>query len=185
MLKTREDPIDRDFLLWFAGFFDGEGWLGRRTAGRNRTVAYSMDIRQSIYNNGKKVMEEIQKHLGGGVYYYEPKQKNHNPVWNWKISRRFEVLDLLKALEPHLKIKGERARELIKEIEARPKRYTQLGNDEKAKIKKLLEEGKSYREVAKIVGRNRHAIARKVKALWPDLHRKVVETGQNYKRRYE
>lgn len=177
MITNRDTPeIDRDFLLWFAGFFDADGCVGKRKkSGTMWGDAYFMDIRQVVPNNGEAVVKEIQKNLGGGIYYYEPKQENHAPAWSWKLNRRFQIKDLLDLIIPYLRVKKRRAIEIRDEISKLPRRQTRWGTSERIKIRRLLKEGKSYRDIEKATGRNRHSISRKVKEMWPELARPPYE----------
>jgi len=172
MLENRETTyVDKEFLLWFVGFFDGDGSVGKvRLKGRDRET-YFLSLAQSVKNNGEAVTREIQRHLGGGIYYHEPKAKASSPNWCWRLGRRFQIRDLLNLMIPHLRVKKRQAIKIRDEINTLPYKGTAWGTDEKIKIKELLDGGKSYMEIENATGRSREAIGRKVRKLWPELAR--------------
>ena len=102
-----------DFVIWLAGFFDGEGclYLTRRKGNKNPVAC--LGISQSG-KNGLKVLREIKSCLGTGTIYIRLRGqdapfKENKPSWEIRIHRRRDLIFLLNLLIPFLRIKREKA----------------------------------------------------------------------------
>lgn len=97
---------DRDFLIWLAGFVDGEACI------TPAAMSPYSHWRLSIYQNnavGKQVLEQIQTGLGFGTISHRTKRGLDE--WILNINRREDLLMLLPRLLPHLRVKHTRAAE--------------------------------------------------------------------------
>ena len=96
-------------IVWAAGLFEGEGSITRDHRVNNR--------RLSIVMTDKDVMERFVDVMGYGRLlgpYQYVKCKNNKPYWSWQMSKRSEVLRILKMFLPHFgKRRAERAIEAI------------------------------------------------------------------------
>lgn len=97
-------------LAYFAGLFDGEGYVIARVSQRQTAVGLS------VTNTNRAVLEWIKQRFGGRIYERSNKNKKHSRIWQWQLTGK-KTLPLLKALEPLLKIKGNEVRVAIQMLE--------------------------------------------------------------------
>ena len=97
---------------YFAGIVDGEGcinWDEKRHV-----------YRLHVANTDTNLMEWLKERIGMGSYYQEVRHEK-KPHWKdayvFVISSVTDLLGILKAIEPHLIIKRDKAREAIKLLE--------------------------------------------------------------------
>jgi hypothetical protein len=99
--------VDRDFLLWLAGFVDGEGTIALYPTYKQGTVRpYSVFMpRFAIANTNYEMLVKIQSKIGGGI------RTNHNVGPTSKVCHQLQinghakVVPVLLALRPYLKMK--------------------------------------------------------------------------------
>jgi len=96
-------------LAYFAGLFDGEGWVHAQIAGRKTSVGLA------LANTNRTVLEWVKQRFGGRIYD-KPSKKYKHKLWQWQMTGK-RTLPLLKALEPILKIKGNELRIAIEMLE--------------------------------------------------------------------
>jgi transposase-like protein len=89
-------------LIYWAGFFDGEGCITVNGDGR-------MQI--SITQKGSEVLDIAKIQFGGNVYY---KDKKYSDIYNWRLSKVSDVLRFLQSIYPYSIIKKEDIRLGIK-----------------------------------------------------------------------
>jgi len=112
-----KQTIDKEFLIWFAGFFDGEGcfsieyYINKKGEKRPRRV--DLFIGQSG-DKGLKICEEIRSVLGGKIRINSRKEGSWNPCYIWHISNREGVIKIAEAILPYLKVKKEEVKEKLK-----------------------------------------------------------------------
>lgn len=118
---------------YFAGFFDGEGYVGFTTlkapASKKRVnrlinedgTRRQILLRLGITNTDLAVLEELKTFVAaGGVYVHERKRKKE-----WKLTYVFAtakqsvIAGLLRGMLPFLRIKKQRAELALKWIESR------------------------------------------------------------------
>lgn len=124
VLSLTNNMPDKEFIIWFAGLLDGDGYL-RKVTSKSRWCEIS--IIQSVQpddNDTFEVLSLIQKNFGGkviqyntGAYYKDGYKRK--PQWKWYIYKKELILPILKSIEPYLKIKKNRAITLIKYLEER------------------------------------------------------------------
>lgn len=99
---------DRDFALWLAAFFDGEG---------NVYLPKGAGITVSVANTDRDVIESIYHRLSLGsvvrVEYDNPKWK---PKWVWRVRRYDDAATVLAAMMPFLTIKSRAAAQALVRI---------------------------------------------------------------------
>ena len=82
-------------IEYLAGFFDGEGNVGRYRK-KDKTWRYNK-IR--IANTHEDILKFIQKTFGGYIYSKKVYKKNDKPCWDWQLFSR-NALPLVKELYP-------------------------------------------------------------------------------------
>lgn len=102
-----------EFLAWFAGFWEGEGWLQVKPR----------FTRLAISQIDRKPLDLIQAKFGGKVTL-RPKRENSGPtrinsgpIWVWQLHERRKVIEVLSRVIPFLKFKQQKVIEKLKEIE--------------------------------------------------------------------
>ena len=111
--------ISKSNIAYIAGFFDGEGCI--HFAQPEQTSSYRLVIANTDYD----ILVWIQKILGLGKITIQPlnsKYPRSKRVFFWRLYKRQDILELLKALLLHLKIKKEQARIAIKILQLSLKR---------------------------------------------------------------
>ena len=93
--------MNKNDLLYSAGFFDGEGCI---------TTSGNSGFRACVSNTEKEILTYFLKTFGGHINdQHLPSNPNHNMAWKWVIVRKSELLTFLKLVYPHLKLKKEQA----------------------------------------------------------------------------
>jgi len=99
-----------EFVVWCAGFFDGEGSVsiprGNR-AGVSGIAASQYWLQVTITQNRREPLEAIRARFGGRVTRMsQPKDKKMSrPIWRW-IADADKGVAFLLAVRPHLRVKG-------------------------------------------------------------------------------
>ena len=90
---------DKIFDSWIAGFWEGEGCVGKF---KNQNGCY-VEIRQALYSDRdvESCMEKIQKRFGGHLHTYNPKSKKHKPMIDWRLNRSCDVAEFIKIIYPY------------------------------------------------------------------------------------
>lgn len=106
---------ERDFLLWFAGFFDGEGTISiQRNRRRQRLWSPSYCLIIRVYNTDKATIELIRHHLPEGHVAKRLRiRRAHKPYYEW-YAQGNKALAILRRLYPFLVTKKEKATLAIK-----------------------------------------------------------------------
>lgn len=103
----------KEFIIWFAGFFDGEGSIRvQRLSGENmrmKSPFFRLTIRVS--NTNQEAIKLITTCLGGSMWEtYSPPNKRS---YNWQVSSA-NAGNILEIIEPYLIIKKAQALLAIK-----------------------------------------------------------------------
>ncbi|AFU86543.1 HNH endonuclease [Caulobacter phage CcrRogue] len=106
--------VDRAYL---AGLIDGEGCISvSRThsnasaKGCRRGYAYRSSV--SVAMTNKEVLLWASETTGFGKICPKKTKPHHRPAWTWTVWSK-QAAELLKALQPYLRIKAEQAKALI------------------------------------------------------------------------
>ena len=96
----------KDFIIYLAGFFDGEGSITiRERTDRIKSLDIRVGITQS-FPRGRLLLKEIEYILGiGSVYHKEVTKRG----WHFIVTKVDDCRDLLVLMVPHLKIKRSEA----------------------------------------------------------------------------
>lgn len=108
-------------LAYFAGFIDGEGYIGINKQGRRN--AYRLELR--VGSTNLWILQLMKMRFGGWVYltnnnWTKSKYPNAKDFWVWVIYSR-QANELLKELLPYLKLKKAEAEIAIDYQANRPK----------------------------------------------------------------
>ena len=107
------------FIIWLAGFMDGEGSISvcRATIHRaKREINPIHTVAVDIYNTNYEILKRIKDEFGiGKVQTYSAKNRltGGKPVYHWRATRR-QALPLLQMVYPYLILKKEQAYLAIK-----------------------------------------------------------------------
>ena len=98
---------------WLAGFFDGEGSVGRyRGHGRkSKYLSYSLEIN----NTHLPSLVYCQYITGVGNIYIKRVNKKYKKQWVWAIKSQRNIMDILKQIFPFLQTKKNKVNLLLTE----------------------------------------------------------------------
>jgi len=160
--------IDMATLIWFAGFFDGEGSLGVhewRVDKRDREyIVWRMRVVQAVGNNGKEICEEIRRKVGGSVYFVSKekqrqKGKKTQDQYCWYLHRQGEIRELLKHLLPFLRVKRKICEKCLVDLQKKyRKKYGHHWSKKEIDFVKRIRHKRSAREIGKLLGRTKGAV---------------------------
>lgn len=146
---ARGHGSENEFLSWFAGFWEGEGWFDLNTKKSN--------VRIAIAQTDSKPIKLIQSKLGGYVWCRKPRNLNQKPLWIWRISNRKAVIEIVKKMIPFLRFKTPEVQKKLGEIEELDKNSVLYSKDEDDFIKENWRE-KIDREIANTLNRSEASI---------------------------
>ena len=109
-------------LAYIAGFLDGDGCVMAQLV-RRKDYIYGYQIRTSIVFYQKLRNQEILRWLKRRLKFGYTRHRN-DEMAEYTIVGSREVKDTLKILLPYLRLKRKLARQVIKLIEAHPKKMT-------------------------------------------------------------
>lgn len=104
-IRLPEQPTE---LAYLAGIVDGEGSIVRRT--------YSPGNWRVVVTNTSDDLITWLHAMSGARTYRRQRSERHRPVSDWTLSRSEDVLLLLEAIAPYMKIKRLRAELAIAEL---------------------------------------------------------------------
>lgn len=103
-------------IAYAAGIFDGEGCLYISPASKRQTHRLSVQVT----NTHTGLLEWFKGRWGGAIYELVGNRRHGWAIcWTWAINRLDEQADFLKAVQPHLKVKGDQAAIAIRFLEVR------------------------------------------------------------------
>jgi len=130
------EGVDREFLAWLAGFWEGEGSLLVKRYRRNKINGAKVSIETihrrenclklqcdlSIAQKDKTPLLLIQSKLGGRIqkdYSSSPRNRfSRSVIHVWHLNKRKEIVELMENLLPFLKFRASGVIERLKRIEA-------------------------------------------------------------------
>jgi len=84
------------FDKWFAGFFDGEGCIGKFKHTRSLRVSQSLNPERPV----KKLFDKIKEQYGGMVRLNIAKEKRHLNQLEWTVYKRDKVREIIRRILP-------------------------------------------------------------------------------------
>lgn len=90
---------DKIFNVWLAGFWEGEGCIGKY---KNQNGCY-VEIKQALHSerNVENCMKKIQENFGGHLHIYNPKNKKHRTITDWRLDKSYDVIKFIKTIYPY------------------------------------------------------------------------------------
>jgi len=101
--------MDENFLIWLAGFFDGEGYICKK----HYNTCLAQKGRKAV-----SLFRKLQRSFGG----YLRKDKRTN-VWSWELLNRRDINQFLTALLPFLIVKKAAAAAMLARIKRSYERF--------------------------------------------------------------
>lgn len=107
------ETFNQEFLVWFAGFWEGEGNLyvvekcGPKDHAKGRC-----DF--NVVNTKKDPLSLIQSQFGGVIHERWDGNPRHSTNYSWHVANRRGVLKILNLILPHLRFKR---REVTEKLE--------------------------------------------------------------------
>lgn len=149
--------IDREFCIWLAGFWEGEGWvsiINRKDRSRKHFVV-------AVSQCNKSLMEHIKNTLGVGHVYLRSESKlSKKDCWTWVVYSVRQVEFVLRLIRPYLRFRSTEVDEVLTEIEKVKSHvitHSQYSPDEVQFIRaNYLEKSDKY--IGDKLGRGREAI---------------------------
>lgn len=94
-LKTKKiiNQLNESFLIWFTGFWEGEGSINILRKQKN--------FHLSICQKEKRIMFTIKKTFKFGWIYHHSQSFG---CWEWHVSRLGQILALIEAMKSHIKL---------------------------------------------------------------------------------
>lgn len=91
-------------LAWFAGLFEGEGWISvsyRHNASRTKRKPYYLMIRMSIKMTDLDTLEKVHALFGGGLASTKVPD-NRKPCWTWTLGDKIKCSTLGHLMFPYM-----------------------------------------------------------------------------------
>ncbi len=111
LIKTK---FNIEFLIWFAGFFDGEGAFRIKRHSLSKNGHMSIHIHLAISNTHRGSLEYIAKNLGGRIKTLKRRNPKHKTLYRWYSSSTDSVQIITSSMLPYLIVKKERAKLILK-----------------------------------------------------------------------
>lgn len=98
---------EKNFRIWFAGFFDGEGSIGiyftHKIDSGDGVRRYQWEPKFSVYQDSESLIREIHTKLGGNIHRCGGKDgRAWACVWTWR-----RAIFIARYLQPYSKVKRE------------------------------------------------------------------------------
>jgi len=93
-------------LAYYAGFVDGEGYIGIKKDCKDKKRGYSCIYSEkvSVACNSELIIRSFNDIVVGGIYKHKPSKLSKHPYWSWEVSNE-KARTFLKLIHPYLKIK--------------------------------------------------------------------------------
>lgn len=91
-------------MLWFTGFFEGEGCFSIKT--HRNLFEVSLQLSQSEKNNGEFVCKMLKNKLGGGVCFHG-RDDGKCSMWIWSLCKKRDVVRLMGKILPFCQCRKE------------------------------------------------------------------------------
>ena len=100
-------------IEWAAALFEGEGWISPKERGWQVAIASSdIDVRDAFYN-----IVKVGKIYG--PYRRKASKPHHKSMYEWKVTKPLEVVNLLQKLLPYFcERRSQRATEAIESLKS-------------------------------------------------------------------
>ena len=95
-----------EFLVYMAGFFDGEGSIGVYTNGKRNGRTLRVQVTQTITESSSKLLDEAQSRWGGSLCTFNKRERRAAFIWQLTASGGYKFL---KDVRPWLRLKAKEA----------------------------------------------------------------------------
>jgi len=150
------DLPDEVFIIWLAGFFDGEGHI--------RKKEFQITVSQTVSEAAEKIFRTCISHFGGKLSLKRAKKPEHNDILIWTLMNRDDCENFLEVILPYLRLKRADANKMLERI-----RMSRLGKSPwfENDLVRLIELWPEYSlsKIAKILRRGSKNVRKKAKEL--------------------
>ena len=149
---------NKDFYIWFAGFWEGEGSLFR-VKSRNYTMSVCQAIRED--RTTEECFKIIQKKLGGYLHFYKHQNERYLVRYDWFLYERLKIKAVLYKILPYLLIRKKDVLNALINLEKMPIKKTRFFPTE-TEIN-IIRNSNGYRDAGRKLNRSHHTIKRYLK----------------------
>lgn len=114
-----EPNLDREFMTWFAGFWEGEGSTSTYVNRATGQIIQDFSVSQTG-ERGRRILTHIKEKLGMGHICFSPARGNHQVSWRWHVRKRSDVIKMIKAILPYLKFRQKEVEGCLIDLESYP-----------------------------------------------------------------
>jgi hypothetical protein len=100
-------PISEGWKQWIAGIIDCEGWIGIMRSARKNGIAYCGRV--GVGNTNSILTSKLIEITKIGCCKQHIRHAPAKNMWQWNVSKRKDVDDLLVTIRPYLLLKKEQA----------------------------------------------------------------------------
>lgn len=106
--------INKEFLIWFSGFMDGEGsWRIKKHGISGRKKRQYFHLEMKVSNTHKESIDRINKEIPGTIFKIKEKN-NSREKYVWQLTSKEQVISLTRKMLPYLVTKREIAGVIIR-----------------------------------------------------------------------
>lgn len=98
-------------IKYFAGFFDGEGYIGLIINNTNKSPTPYLSVQ--VTNTNLKILEEFKKKFNGSITKNKMYKPNHTQSYRWIVTA-IKAVKFIKEISPYLVIKKSQATLAVK-----------------------------------------------------------------------
>lgn len=91
-------------LSYYAGFIDGEGYIGIKKYKGKKGVNATYSERISVGSNNKNAVLGLNDMVQGHIYKHKPSKLSNNVFWSWELTDK-KARDFIKTIRPYLRVK--------------------------------------------------------------------------------
>lgn len=144
-----KENLNREFLAWLAGFWEGEGsfTVVQKTGGPTVTITQA----------DRTPLDLIKNRFGVGRIANKPPVEGYRIVYQWRLSGRREVKDVMGRMLPFMKFRKAEVEEKLRMLEGRKNFQLKWIHDENEFLRKNFQVT-SNKEMGKALGRSSKAV---------------------------
>ena len=110
---------NQEFIIWLAGFFDGEGCFYSRYRGKRNGYDFRMIITQNNHN-GSRVLPFVKDTLKmGNIFKKYRKSPREDGSQDYVIWKQADLMKVVTAMYPYLKVKKQEAANFLSKLHQR------------------------------------------------------------------
>lgn len=139
---------------WFAGFIDGEGYLGILKQKKKATKQQSDSLLYHPYliitGTDEKTIRYLKELTGCGWIVKLPGKSNFKPAYQYKVTKFEDLVSLLPEIQEFLRIKQSQSKLIIEFINYRKKALIKTGRGSRNITSFAGQEENIYQELRKL-----------------------------------